>query len=42
MKKHYFIIFTIIILVILLISMYFVNIPSPSKLITEDYKLIIK
>lgn len=42
MKKIYFVIFPIIMLVILLISMYFIDIPSPSRLITEEYKLILQ
>ena len=42
MKKIYFILFSLVILVILFVSLYFINIPSPSKLITEVYKLSIK
>tara|TARA_Y100001970_G_scaffold48664_1_gene61720 strand:- start:96 stop:224 length:129 start_codon:yes stop_codon:yes gene_type:complete len=39
MKKNFFIIFPIIILIFLIISLYFVNIPAPSKLVTEEYKI---
>jgi len=42
MKKIYLILFTIVIVIFLLIGLYFVKIPSPSKLIFEKYKLIIK
>jgi len=39
MKKNFFIIFPVIILIILFLSLYFVNIPAPSRLIQEEYKL---
>jgi len=42
MKKKYLILFTIVIVVFLLIGLYFVKIPSPSKLISEDYELNVK
>ena len=42
MKKIYLILFTLVIVVFLLIGLYFVKIPSPSKLISEEYKLIVK
>jgi len=42
MKKIYIIFFTIVIVVLLLIGLYFVKIPSPSKVISEEYKLIVK
>jgi len=42
MKKNYKIIFPLIILVFLLIVVYFVEIPSPSRIVSEEYKLEIK
>jgi uncharacterized protein YneF (UPF0154 family) len=42
MKKIYLILFTIAIIIFLLIGLYFVKIPSPSKLISEEYKLIVE
>jgi len=42
MKKSYKIIFSLIILTFLLIAVYLIEIPSPTKIITEDYKLEIK
>ena len=41
MKKNYFVIFSII-MAILLLTLYFVDIPSPSAEIKETYDLEIK
>ena len=42
MKKTYLILFALIFVIFLLIALYFVDIPSPSKLVTEDHTLNIK
>ena len=42
MKKTYLIVTISIIFLLVLTALYFVNIPSPSKLISEDYILEIK
>ena len=42
MKKKYLIIAILIIFIVIISSLLFVDIPSPSKLITESYELEIK
>ena len=42
MKKKYLIIAVLIIFIVIISSLLFVDIPSPSKLITESYELEIK
>ena len=42
MKKKYLIIVVLIIFIVIISSLLFVDIPSPSKLITESYELEIK
>ena len=42
MKKKYLLITALIVLILIFSSAYFVDIPSPSKLISEDYQLEIK
>ena len=42
MKKKYLIIAVLIIFIVIISSLLFVDIPSPSKLITEGYELEIK
>ena len=42
MKKIYLLITALIIFVIIILSLLFVDIPSPSKLISESYELEIK
>tara|TARA_Y100000741_G_scaffold148212_1_gene111737 strand:+ start:459 stop:584 length:126 start_codon:yes stop_codon:yes gene_type:complete len=41
MKKIYYILFSLFIIGILL-SLYFIDIPSPSKIINEEFKLIVE
>ena len=42
MKKIYFTLFPAIAIILLVLGLYFINIPSPSKSITEDFKISIK
>tara|TARA_B110000014_G_C20044225_1_gene542903 strand:+ start:891 stop:1019 length:129 start_codon:yes stop_codon:yes gene_type:complete len=42
MKITYILSFILIILAIIFIALYFIDIPAPSKLITNDYNLEIK
>jgi len=42
MKKNYIVLFPVIILICFFIIMYFIDIPSPSVIITENYELNIK
>ncbi len=42
MKKNYIFLFSAIILICLFVIMYFIDIPSPSLIITENYELNIK
>ena len=42
MKKIYLLITTLILFVIIISSLLFVDIPSPSKFISESYELEIK
>ena len=42
MKKKYLLIAALILFIIIISSLLFVDIPSPSKLITESYELEIK
>jgi len=42
MKKFYFTLFPLFIMVISALILFFVNIPSPSKLIVEEFKISIK
>ena len=42
MKKNYFILFGLIIVVILFVSLNFIKIPSPSSLIKEEYQIKIQ
>jgi len=42
MKKNYIILLPIIILVFFFVIMSFIDIPSPSAIITENYELNIK
>ena len=42
MKKIYLLLALLIIFCVIILSLLFVEIPSPSKLISEDYQLEIK
>ena len=42
MKKNYIILFPVIILVLFFVILYFIDIPSPSAIITENYEMNIK
>lgn len=41
-KNYYFILLPLIITLIILIMLYFVDIPNPSKFVVEDFKLKLK
>ena len=42
MKKKYIVLFPLIILICFFVIMYFIDIPSPSTIITENYEINIK
>ncbi len=42
MKKNYIVLFSVIILICFFMILYFIEIPSPSSVITENYELNIK
>ncbi len=42
MKKYYIVLFPLIILICFLLIIYFIDVPSPSAKITENYELNIK
>ena len=42
MKKNYIVLFPVIILICFFVIMSFVDIPSPSTIISENYELNIK
>ena len=42
MKNIYILTFFIIVAIVLMISLYLIEIPSPSKLIQEEFNLIIQ
>ena len=42
MKKNYFLLFFILLIIIITVSLYIIEIPSPSSIVTEVYPLDIK